>query len=259
MCKVLNISRATLYYKPKGRKIDSKMETAVIKSFKESKKNYGTRKIKDDLNDLKIVASRRKIGQVMKKYGLKSQYTIKQQPKNHGKVNEDNVDNLLKRKFKADRPMQYLTSDLTYIKVGGKWHYICLIIDLFNREIVGQASGPNKDANLVLKAFNDIQGKLSDVDIFHTDRGSEFKNEKIEQLLISNNIQRSLSAKGKPIDNAVSESTYKIIKTEFAFNRKFNDLEELSLELFDYVNWFNNKRKHGSLNYKTPVQFRLSL
>ncbi|MDD3028632.1 MAG: IS3 family transposase, partial [Erysipelotrichaceae bacterium] len=122
-----------------------------------------------------------------------------------------------------------------------------------------QASGPNKDANLVMKAFNDIQGKLSDVDIFHTDRGSEFKNEKIEQLLISNNIRRSLSAKGKPIDNAVSESTYKIIKTEFAFNRKFNDLEELSLELFDYVNWFNNKRKHGSLNYKTPVQFRLSL
>lgn len=95
--------------------------------------------------------------------------------------------------------------------------------------------------------------------IFFIPTGARIQNEKIEQLLITNNIQRSLSAKGKPDDNAASESTYKIIKTEFAFNRKFNDIGELSLELFNYVNWFNNKRKHGSLNCKTPVQFRLSL
>ncbi len=259
MCKVLKISRATLYYKPKERKIDSSLEDEVIKSFKNSKKNYGTRKIKSDLKDLDMLASRRKISQIMNKYGLVSTYTVKQKPKNQGKVNDDDIDNLLKRQFKAERPMQYLTSDLTYVKVAGKWSYICLIIDLFNREIVGQSSGPNKDANLVMKAFNDVDRDLSDVEIFHTDRGSEFKNHSIEQILMTNSIKRSLSAKGKPIDNAVSESTYKIIKTEFAFNRSFNSQEELGLELFDYVNWFNNKRKHGSLNYSTPVQYRLSL
>lgn len=236
MCKVLKISRATLYYKPKGRKVASRLEDEIIESFKNSRRNYGTRKIKDDLDDLRIVASRRKIAQIMDKYGFISKYTIKQNPKHHGKVNNDDIDNLIKRKFNAERPMQYLTSDLTYVKVAGKWNYICLIIDLFNREIVGKSSGPNKDANLVMKAFNDITSDLSAVEIFHTDRGDEFKNVMIDQVLASNGIKRSLSAKGKPIDNAVFESMYKILKTEFTFNRQFHSIDELSLELFDYVN-----------------------
>lgn len=64
--------------------------------------------------------------------------------------------------------------------------------------------------------------------------------------------------KGCPYDNAVAEATYKIFKTEFAYNRRFESFEELENELFDYVNWYNNIRIHGSLNYQTPVQYRLS-
>ena len=79
----------------------------------------------------------------------------------------------------------------------------------------------------------------------------------ISTVLKTFNINRSLSAKGCPYDNAVAEATYKIIKTEFAFNKRFESLEELELELFDYVNWYNNVRIHGSLGYKTPVEFRM--
>ena len=78
---------------------------------------------------------------------------------------------------------------------------------------------------------------LSKVKIFHTDRGNEFKNKVIDEVLNAFDIKRSLSKKGCPYDNAVAEAGYKIIKTEFAFNRIFNDFEELERELFDYVNW----------------------
>jgi len=84
----------------------------------------------------------------------------------------------------------------------------------------------------------------------------EFKNYEIEKILKSNDIRRSLSIKGCPFDNAVSESTYKIIKTEFAYDRKFISQDELDLELFDYVNWYNNKRLHGTLGYMSPKEFR---
>ncbi|MBS6685243.1 MAG: IS3 family transposase [[Clostridium] spiroforme] len=87
--------------------------------------------------------------------------------------------------------------------------------------------------------------------------GSEFKNEDIEKVLKTFNINRSLSAKGSPYDNAVAEAIYKIIKAEFSFNKRFEILEELELELFDYVNWYNNVRIHGSLDHKTPVEFRI--
>lgn len=69
-------------------------------------------------------------------------------------------------------------------------------------------------------------------------------------------IKRSLSAKGTPYDNAVAEATFKIIKTEFAFNKRFHSLEELERELFDYVNWYNNFRIHASLGYLTPNEYR---
>lgn len=70
-------------------------------------------------------------------------------------------------------------------------------------------------------------------------------------------IQRSLSTKGCPYDNAVAEATFKVFKTEFVCGRNFESLEKLKLELSDYVHWFNNIRIHGSLNYLTPVNYRM--
>lgn len=99
---------------------------------------------------------------------------------------------------------------------------------------------------------------LRKVKIFYTDRDNEFKNEVIDEILHTFNIERSLSKKGCPYDNAVAEAGYKIIKTEFAFNRIFKNLEELKLELRSYVLWYNNNRIHGDLNYMTPVEYRLS-
>lgn len=90
-------------------------------------------------------------------------------------------------------------SDLTYVKVQNKWHYICVLIDLFNREIVGHSAGPNKDAALVSRAFASVKGDLSQIEWFHTDRGSEFKNETMDELLLTFEIGRSLSKKACPM------------------------------------------------------------
>ena len=78
----------------------------------------------------------------------------------------------------------------------------------------------------------------------------------IDELLKTFKIERLLSKKGCQYDNAVVELTYKIIKTKFAFNRRFNSFEELEIELFDYINWYNNVRIHSSLNYLTPSEYK---
>jgi transposase InsO family protein len=101
-----------------------------------------------------------------------------------------------------------------------------------------------------------IKYNLNKINIFHTDRGNEFKNKLIDNLITTFKITRSLSSKGNPYDNAVAEATYKIIKTEFAFNRIFDSFEELETDLFDYVNWYNYIRIHGSLGYLTPIEYR---
>jgi transposase InsO family protein len=86
-------------------------------------------------------------------------------------------------------------------------------------------------------------------------RGGEFKNGVIEEILEAFGIRRSLSPPGSPTDNAVAEATYNIIKTEFAFEKHFVSMDELEIEWFSYVNWYNNRRIHGTLGYLSPNDY----
>ena len=257
MCRILGVTRSLVYYKHKRNKeSEIAIENAVIQVFRDSRNNYGTRKIKKELEKQNISLSRRKIGEIMNKYGLVSNYTVKQYKVQKSKCNEEKVENEVARQFDNRKHLEVVVSDLTYVKVQNKWNYVCILLNLANREIIGYSAGKNKNASLVYDAFMKVEGSLKDIEIFHTDRGNEFKNKLIEEVLETFEIKRSLSKKGCPYDNAVAEATFKVIKTEFAFNKVFGSLEELQMELFDYVNWYNNHRIHGSLNYKTPVECR---
>ena len=256
MCKALNISRGMIYYTPKENKVNTELESEVIAIFKRSRNNYGTRKIKRKLAKKGYQVSRRRIGKIMKKYDLVSNYTKKQYKVHSSSCNEDEIVNIVNREFDKDEALDVVVSDLTYVNVKGKWNYICLIFDLFNREFVGYAAGKKKNAELVTEAFKSIKRPLDQINILHTDRGNEFKNTAIDNILDRFDIERSLSNKGCPYDNAVAEAAFKVVKTEFAYDRIFNSFEELEYELFDYINWYNNHRIHGSLDYLTPVEYR---
>lgn len=256
MCNVLQISRSTYYYEAKEKTDESVLVTEVKRIFKESRNNYGTRKIKKELAKLDQQISRRRIGRIMKQEGLVSNYTVAQYKPHVDKCNESKIANVVNRQFSNQTEYNVVVSDLTYVRVGMSWNYICVLVDLFNREIIGYSAGRNKDAILVSKAFTTVKTNLSKIKIFHTDRGNEFKNKLIDETLDTFGIQRSLSMKGCPYDNAVAEATYKIIKTEFVKRRTFSSLEELNLELADYVNWFNNHRIHSALGYQTPAEYR---
>jgi len=256
MCKVLNIPRSSYYYKETPKSVDTTLENAVIEEFRVSRNNYGTRKLKVVLNRRQIKVSRRKIGKIMKKYSLISNYTLRNKKRKQALINTDNVSNIVDRKFENRIKYEVVVSDLTYIKIAGKWRYLCVLLDLCGRKILGSAIGNQHNAKLVETAFYSVQSDLRRVKLFHTDRGSEFKNHLIDNILTAFGIERSLSAAGSPYDNAVAESMYSIIKTEFSFRRNWLDLDEFKLHWFDYVNWYNNVRIHGSLEYMTPNNFR---
>lgn len=256
LCKVLNISRSSYYYEAKSKPDETSLTAAVVNLFTISRNNYGTRKIKKELAKHNTVVSRRKIGRIMKQEGLVSNYTVAQFRPQKDTCNESKIANVVDRQFKKQSYRNVVVSDLTYVRVGMNWNYICVLVDLFNREIIGYSAGPNKTADLVKQAFQKVSGDLRDIRIFHTDRGNEFKNQTMDETLKAFEIRRSLSHKGCPYDNAVAEATFKIIKTEFVRNQRFHDLHQLQFQLSDYVNWFNNYRIHSSLGYMTPVEYR---
>ena len=259
MCKALKVSRAS-YYKETKRKNPVDPESHLVeKLFIENKRSYGTRRLKKACKAVGVIISRRRIRRIMLSLGINSVYTVKKYKPCKSSVNEEKAVNIVEQEFDNRKRCEVLVSDLTYVCVGGKWHYICTIIDLYNREIIGYSCGPHKAAQLVLEAFASISRTLKEVGIFHTDRGSEFKNKSIDVLLETFGITRSLSHKGTPYDNAVAEATYKTIKTEFVSQEHFETIEQLRLSFGAYVWWFNNKRLHSSLNYLTPVQYHQQL
>lgn len=172
------------------------------------------------------------------------------------KVNESEVANIVNREFNERDDYEVLVSDLTYVRVKGDWNYICLILNLHNREIVRYAAEIHKDALLVYQALSSININLNTVKIFYSNSGREFNNYRIDDLLKVFNIERSLSHKGCLYENTVAEATFKIIKVEFFRYRYFNSIKHLKSELDDYVYWFNHKRIHGSFGYMSPMIIR---
>lgn len=266
MCEVLQIARSTFYYdtgiavQKEQEKLEEEQELKekVLLIFQENRNVYGTRRIKVALEKANQTVSRRRLGRFMKELGIISKYTQASYKPMSTKPNEESVRNVLNREFQVDKEMSVLVSDLTYVKVGNRWNYICFLIDLYNREIVGYSVGEKKDAALVQRAFASVKYPLGQVKVFHTDRGSEFKNVGIDELLSKYKIKRSLSQKGNPYDNAVAEATFKILKIELINGSHYPTLEKLSLELFDYVNWYNNIRTHSTLGYLSPLEFKFA-
>ena len=245
-----------VYYQKAQRVYNSLLENKIIAIFKKSRNTYGTRRLKEALLRINLNASRKKIKQIMLKYSLVSCYTVKKMKNVKKYINNEQISNIVNRDFNKRNILEVVVSDLTYVNVMGKWHYLCVLVDLFNREIIGHSVGSSKNADLVKQAFLSTKVNLSKISIFHTDRGSEFKNKTIDDVINTFCIKRSLSKPGSPYDNAVAEASYKTIKTEFVAKRIFHSLNQLKMEFTDYVNWYNKQRLHSSLGYMTPIEFK---
>lgn len=182
MCRLLEVSRSLVYYHLKRDSSTSSNEESIITShikkiFERSRNNYGTRKIKKELEKLGYQVSRKRIARIMKENSLVSNYTVAQYKVHAEGCNESNISNIVDREFDNRDNLEAVVSDLTYVRVGNKWNYVCTIIDLANREIIGYSAGDKKDAGLVEKALLRCRYSLKNIKVFHSDRGKEVRQE----------------------------------------------------------------------------------
>lgn len=163
-------------------------------------------------------------------------------------------ENHLKQNFNQDAPNKVWASDFTYIKVNGKWKYLCIVMDLFSRKVVRWSLSSKHDVNFVIEAFEKayVNRKYPKDLMFHSDRGSEYNSDIFRKLLENYGVCQSFSKKGYPYDNACLESFFKQMKREEIQRRIYNGIKDLYLSCFEYIQRYNKKRPHGSLNYLTP-------
>ena len=165
--------------------------------WRDSHERYGARKIEGRAGaEGRSPPPGRRIVNIMKRRGMTSAYARRTFKPHKTRVNEARLANILDREFDGYEPRTHLASDLTYVRVGGKWAYVCLLIDLANRSIAGHSADTSRTADLVMAAFATLDFPLTEVEVFHTDRGSEFDNAKIDELLDVFDIRRSLVKEG---------------------------------------------------------------
>ncbi len=174
MCAVLNLSRSTYYYAIKQAQPKLKEDVLtplVCRLFRENHGTYGTRKLKGlllregyhlETTDWSNHDQPR----------LVSVYTVAKYKPKRTPSNEAVIANKLNRSFTKEEERHSIVSDLTYTRVNRQWHYVCLLLDLYNREVIGWSHGPNKTSELVKKAFASVTGDLGKITLSHTDRGS---------------------------------------------------------------------------------------
>ena len=141
------------------------------------------------------------------------------------------------------------------MRVGGEWAYVCLLAGLANRGIAGHSADTGRTADLVMAAFATLDFPLTDVQTFRTDRGGGFDNARIDGLLDVFGIGGSPPRKGDPYDNAVVESTDRLLKKELICRNHRTGLEQLRSDLNDYVWWSDDQRLRSTLGYRSPNEF----
>lgn len=137
MCKVLKIARSTFYYETeisaeKAREKaqeEQELKEKILKIFNQNRHVYGTRKIKDKLQKMGLIVSRRRVGRLMSELGIQSKYAQPSYKPTTSAPNEESYRNVLNREFKVDEELSVIVSDLTYVKVGNRWNELYLFLN----------------------------------------------------------------------------------------------------------------------------------
>lgn len=260
LCRVLSVNRSTYYKhfrkKPAPRVSENQhLKSMILHIYADYDKRLGAYKVQRILKrDYGISISPGRVYRLMGSMGLPKMSTRKpKSPRRHADNGE--CPNHLRQQFAQDAPNLAWASDITYLKAGGKWYYLCVVIDLFSRKVVSWHLSGKADAALVMTAFRKAyENRHAPCGLmFHSDRGAQYTSSAFRQLLDSLDVVQSFSKKGYPFDNAVCESFFRYLKLEETGRRSYHTLNELYLSVFEYIEgYYNSRRPHGSLGYLTP-------
>jgi putative transposase len=257
MCKVLKVSRSSYYSwltgNPSRRSIENRdLSYRIRKIYEMSKRTYGSPRVTIKLQEEGFHVSRPRVARLMKKQNLKSIIRKKWVITTDSRHNYPVVENKLNRDFNVTRPGQVWVSDITYIKTSQGWLYLTVIIDLYDRKVIGWSiSRSLKAVNTTIPAWiMAVRNRpITRMLIFHSDRGVQYACNEFKNMLSSYKlVERSMSRKGDCWDNAVAESFFKTLKVEHIYHNSYKTFKEAELSVFEYIEaWYNVNRIHTTI------------
>ncbi len=229
--------------------------------FNANHQTYGSPRVFHALKKEGIITSEKRVARLMRENDLRARAIKTYSKPAKVKFFYKEIENKRKDIEKPTEINQQWSGDVTYLKVGARWHYLAVVIDLYSRRIIGWAFGKNKTTELTLKALRLAIKKRQPKDsvLFHTDRGAEYRALVVQKYLANHNIKPSMNRPGYCTDNAEVESFFHSLKADLIRGNRFESSSKLHSKLKGYLNYFyNRQRLHSSLGYKSPVEFEMT-
>ena len=263
MAQVLGISRSGYYRycqakQSQRQEANDRLMKDINSIHQQSRQTYVSPRVHAELKTQGYSCSRPRVARLMQQQGIAAK--MKKRFKKTTCVNPKApvAANVLQQDFSAKRPNERWLSDITYISTNEGWLYVAVLLDLFSRKVVGMATSESLEKELVIQALKQAlgrrqrQGEL----LHHSDKGCQYTSKAFRDLLNQENIRCSMSGTGNCFDNAAMESFFHTLKTEHVYFERYQTRKEAQASIFEYVEvFYNNQRRHSTLDYLAPTEF----
>ncbi len=248
-CQLLGLSRSIIYYQPIKSQTDKELMDKIDQIYT-GMPFYGQRRIKAVLNREGYRVGRDKIRSLMRRLGLETTY-----PK--PKLSKSNKQHRKYPYLLKDRKIESINevwgTDITYIRMKRGWLYLAAMLDWFSRFVLSWHVSNCMDEYLCSQVLEDSL-KIAKPQIHNSDQGSQYTSNQYLSILETNNIRISMDAKGRCYDNIFTERLWRTVKYEEVYLKNYENPIEANTNLSNYFKFYNYRRLHQSLNYKTPAE-----
>jgi len=265
LCEALEVSQSG-YYKAletqrhpgERRKRDEQLIGRINAIHAQSRGTYGSPRVHQALRHVGEACSRKRVARLMRETRLEGAHARRRRMRTTDSNHTRPVaPNLLRQAAPPRATDEAWVADITYIATDEGWLYLAAVKDLYSRRLLGWSMSERIDTELVLRSLEHA-GRTRGARtprIFHTDRGSQYASEAFSAELVRRSIAPSMSRRGNCYDNACMESGWGTLKNECVYRTHFATREQARVVIFEYLNFYNHRRLHSALGYKTPVDF----
>jgi len=263
MCVLLEVSRSGYYdwlNRPASATAQRREELKlyITKSFTDSNQTYGYRRVHADLVAWGVPAGPELVRALMGELGFQAcqprpwRHSLTDSGQEHARIPD-----LVRRDFTAAAPGVKLVGDVTYVPTWQGWLFLATVIDCHTKEVIGWAMDDHYKTPLISAAIDMAarNHRLAPKAIFHSDRGSNYTSDEFAKTLVAHDMRQSVGRTGICYDNAMAESVFAALKNELVHRTQYSTRNHARQAIAQYIElWYNRKRRHSSLEYRTPLQ-----
>lgn len=265
LCRALGVSpsgyaswkAAARAERPAGKRLSDAQLLAHIRAIHaRTRAAYGSPRIFAELKDAGYALSKDRVERLMRAHGIRARHKRRFKATTDSSHGWPVAPNVLDRHFRPSVPNAAWVADITYIGTGEGWLYLAVVLDLFDRAVVGWSIKPRMGAEIVVDALSMAWFRRRPPPglVHHSDRGSQYASALFQSKLRALGMTCSMSRKGNCWDNAVAESFFNSLKNERVHARRYLSREEARADVFDYIEvFYNRSRRHSALGGKSPA------